>query len=96
LDKETNLYYYGSRYYDPRISMFYGVYLLAEKYSFKSPFAYAANNPVVNINENGKGAKTTIVEDEEGNRKVVVETTITIYQQKGGGIDLEAFASTLS
>jgi RHS repeat-associated protein len=25
LDQETGLYYYGARYYDPQISMWYGV-----------------------------------------------------------------------
>jgi RHS repeat-associated protein len=46
LDEETSLNYYGARYYDPRISMFYGVDPMAEKYSFQTPFAYAANNPI--------------------------------------------------
>ncbi len=55
LDKETGLYYYGARYYDPRISMFYGVDPLTEKYANQSPFAYAANNPVKFIDVLGMG-----------------------------------------
>ena len=31
-DEETGLYYYGARYYDSRLSMWYGVDALAEKY----------------------------------------------------------------
>jgi len=57
LDKETGLYYYGARYYDPRISMLYGVDPLAEKYSFQSPFCYAGNNPIKFIDAFGLGSK---------------------------------------
>ena len=32
LDSETGLYYYGSRYYEPVLAMWYGVDVLAEKY----------------------------------------------------------------
>ncbi len=34
LDEETGLYYYGARYYNPRISLWYGVDPLAEKNIF--------------------------------------------------------------
>ncbi len=44
LDEETGLYYYGARYYNPRISIFYGVDPLVEETML--PYAYAANNPV--------------------------------------------------
>ena len=32
LDEETGLYYYGARYYDPRLSMWYGTDPMQEKY----------------------------------------------------------------
>jgi RHS repeat-associated protein len=31
LDRETDLYYYGARYYDPKVSVFLNVELLAEQ-----------------------------------------------------------------
>ena len=31
-DEETGLYYYGARYYDPRLSMWYGTDPMQEKY----------------------------------------------------------------
>jgi RHS repeat-associated protein len=59
LDEETGLYYYGARYYDPRICMFYGVDNFAEKYAYQSPFAYAGNNPILNIDVNGDSTLVT-------------------------------------
>ncbi len=53
LDEETGLYYYGARYYNPRISLWYGVDPLAEK--TMTPYAYCYysistfNNPVRTI-----------------------------------------------
>ncbi len=55
LDEETGLYYYGARYYNPRISVFYGCDPLMEEYFWQSPYAYAANNPVRFIDWMGMG-----------------------------------------
>jgi RHS repeat-associated protein len=54
LDEETGLYYYGARYYDARISMFYGVDPMAEKYQSWSPYAYCLDNPIVFIDPDGR------------------------------------------
>ncbi len=54
LDEETGLYYYGARYYDPRISLWYGVDPLAEKYPNMSGYAYSALNPVKFVDTDGK------------------------------------------
>ncbi len=46
LDEETGLYYYGARYYDPKMSVWYSVDRFADKYPFASPYCYGLNNPV--------------------------------------------------
>src|SRR5690606_28987255 len=43
LDAATGMYYYGARYYDPRISIFVSVDPLAEKYLNMTPYNYVAN-----------------------------------------------------
>ncbi len=55
LDTETGLYYYGTRYYNPRISQFYAIDPLAEKYSGMSPYTYTADNPVMLTDPDGDG-----------------------------------------
>ena len=45
-DEETGLYYYGARYYDARLSIFYTTDRYAEKYSWQSAYSYAGGNPI--------------------------------------------------
>jgi RHS repeat-associated protein len=54
LDEETGLYYYGARYYDPRISIWLSVDPLAEKYPGVSPYVYCLNNPINVIDPDGR------------------------------------------
>jgi RHS repeat-associated protein len=58
LDQETGLYYYGARYYDPQISMWYGVDPMASKYPMLSPYMYTAGNPVMLIDPDGEDIAT--------------------------------------
>ena len=54
LDEETGLYYYGARYYDPRVSVWLSADPLQEKYPNISSYAYCLNNPVILIDPNGQ------------------------------------------
>ncbi len=44
---------YGARYYNPRISLWYGVDPMAERYPAHSPYCYTMNNPVMLIDPDG-------------------------------------------
>jgi RHS repeat-associated protein len=67
-DAETGLYYYGARYYDPKICVFYGVDPMTDLHEDFSPFVYCYNNPIrfvdplgldtLNFDESGKYIKT--------------------------------------
>ncbi|WP_157776674.1 RHS repeat domain-containing protein [Flavobacterium crassostreae] len=46
LDRETNLSYYGARYYDAKVSLWLNVDPLAEKYPNYGASVYAMNNPM--------------------------------------------------
>ncbi|NAW50254.1 hypothetical protein GNY06_02245, partial [Elizabethkingia argentiflava] len=54
LDDETGYYYYGARYYNPRVSLWLNVDPLAEKMPSWSPYAYAFNNPVRLVDPDGR------------------------------------------
>ncbi len=53
LDEETGLYYYGARYYDPRVSIWLSVDPLAEKFPGVSPYAFCNNNPLYFVDPTG-------------------------------------------
>lgn len=54
LDAETGYYYYGARYYNPRVSLWLNVDPLAEKYPSWSPYAYCGNNPINYFDPDGR------------------------------------------
>ncbi|WP_276733605.1 SpvB/TcaC N-terminal domain-containing protein [Chryseobacterium carnipullorum] len=53
LDAETGYYYYGARYYNPRVSLWLNVDPLAEKHPSWSPYIYVLNNPIKYVDPNG-------------------------------------------
>ena len=59
LDEETGMYYYGARYYEPRLSLWMSVDKFAEKYPATSGYNYAINNPVRYIDINGDSIRVS-------------------------------------
>ena len=53
LDEETGLYYYGARYYDPRLSVWYSTDPMQEKYPWVSTYTNTKNNPMRFIDPDG-------------------------------------------
>ena len=54
LDEETGLYYYGARYYDPKMSVWYSTDPMQEKYPWVTTYGYCMNNPLKLIDPNGE------------------------------------------
>ncbi len=52
-DALIGLHYFGARYYDARISLWYGVDPMAEKYPDITPYGYTYNNPIKYTDPNG-------------------------------------------
>ena len=52
-DEETGLYYYGARYYDPRLSLWISTDALKEKTPNISPYVYTENSPITYIDPDG-------------------------------------------
>lgn len=75
-DEETGMYYYGARYYEPRISMWMSVDRFAEKYPNSTPYAYCLGNPLkfTDINgdtldvRNSRGAYLFTLDNHQANR----------------------------
>ncbi len=87
LDEETGLYYYGARYYNPRISLWYGVDPLAEKYPAHSPYCYTMNNPIMLVDPDGR-----IIKPAPGSRQEFIKnyneaSAILIAKGVGGSLN---------
>ncbi len=54
LDRETGLYYYGARYYDPVTSIWQSVDPMGDEDPSYSPFSYTRHNPVILTDPDGK------------------------------------------
>ncbi len=52
-DEETGLYYYGARYYNPRLSLWISTDALQEKYPQHTSYLYVGSNPVNAIDPDG-------------------------------------------
>ena len=80
------MYYYGARYYEPRLSLWMDTDPLQEKYPSISSYCYTSNNPTKYIDPNGKSMKEydtdgTVISDLGGNK-------IDFIHQKNGDVKI--------
>ena len=54
-DEETGMYYYGARYYEPRLSLWMTTDPLEEEYPNIITYGFCHNNPVVLVDPDGMG-----------------------------------------
>ena len=65
LDVETGMYYYGARYYEPRLSLWMSTDPMEEKYPDYSTYIYAAQNPIAYSDPTGMEIRGVTKSDAE-------------------------------
>ena len=53
-DEETGMYYYGARYYEPRLSLWMSVDPSAEEKPWLTIYCYTRNNPIILVDPDGR------------------------------------------
>ena len=88
-DEETGLYYYGARYYEPRLSLWISTDPMQEKYPNVSGYVYCLNNPILFKDPDGKDVYMFIETKGTGHTFIVVKdkkgTTVYTYGRYQGG-----------
>ncbi|MBS7321310.1 MAG: RHS repeat-associated core domain-containing protein [Myroides sp.] len=88
LDDATGMYYYGARYYDPRISIFISVDPLAEQ--TMEPYLYTGNNPIMFTDPTGMSKESTHIDDKGNVVAVFDDGDKGVYQHgknaEGGSV----------
>ena len=95
LDTETGLYYYGARYYDPKVSIFLNVDPLAEK--THDPYGYVWNNPMKFLDPDGKAPADIIIKgnkSKEAFDQLQSSTKLKLKMNNTGKVTAEGKART--
>ena len=83
LDEETGMYYYGARYYEPRLSLWVSTDPLGETAPHITVYCYTANNPTILIDPDGKAWKPTKNEETGQNTGYEWINPAKSYDSKG-------------
>ena len=73
-DEETGMYYYGARYYEPRISLWMSTDPMQEKYPMSTTYCFVNNNPIKEIDPDGCDGYVII----NGN-KITITANVYLY-----------------
>lgn len=89
LDEETGLYYYGARYYDPQTSLWLSTDPNGENYPGWSPYAYAAQNPVMITDPDGRDWQiSSVVKNPKGRKTYNLRFTAAVVNTSGRQINM--------
>ena len=87
------MYYYGARYYDPRISIFVSVDPLAEKYPSVSSYVYCLNNPILFVDPDGRDIVFAETVRKDGTRVITMTVTGKVINDSSKSISAEMMKS---
>ena len=90
-DEETGMYYYGARYYEPRLSLWMSTDPRSIDMLQVSPYSYCFNNPIVLVDPDGEiptpkeGAAIAnhVYEGKVGEKLLGNWVMLSVYTQKG-------------
>ena len=82
LDEETGMYYYGARYYEPRLSLWMSVDPKEEDYPMSSTYCFVNNNPIIFIDLRGLDSYYTMDGEYLGDNN---KKTQYVYVVSAGG-----------
>ena len=90
-DEETGMYYYGARYYEPRLSLWMSTDPLQEQYASITSYCYVGNSPLTYIDPEGKSPIKAIITAGKYVRKAykIFKKTgkLTVKSLKQAGLD---------
>lgn len=95
-DEETGMYYYGARYYDPRLSLWMSTDPMQEKYNNISTYCYTYNSPINFVDPTGmdwvsstsdEGVKTWAWNDNVSSLEEAQKLGYSDYRSKGSILD---------
>lgn len=100
-DEETGMYYYGARYYEPRLSLWMSTDPLGEKNPHLSPYNFVSNNPLNRIDPWGLtdyevDGETRTIQDGHNNLRMTVGNADFAKLQKAFGESMNSYESLMN